>query len=33
MNDTIYVALGLGAYLAFVALLALLDEKALDRRR
>lgn len=33
MNDTLFVALGVGLYLALVALLSLFDERGLDRRR
>jgi len=30
--DVVYLAIGLGAFLFFAALLALLDEQVLDRR-
>jgi hypothetical protein len=33
MQDLLYLTLGLGAFLAFAALLAALDEGVLDRRR
>lgn len=33
MQDTLYVAIGVLIYLAFVGLVSVLDERTLDRRR
>ena len=33
MQDLVFIAIGLGAFALFIAMLALLDERVLDRRR
>ena len=33
MQDIVFIAAGLGSFLLFLALLVLLDERVLDRRR
>jgi len=33
MQDIVFIAVGLGSFLLFLAMLALLDERVLDRRR
>jgi len=33
MQDIVFIAVGLGSFLLFVAMLVLLDERVLDRRR
>jgi hypothetical protein len=33
MQDIVFIAVGLGSLLLFAAMLALLDERVLDRRR
>jgi len=33
MQDIVFIAVGLGSFVSFLALLLLLDERVLDRRR